>query len=155
MKVLFTAGDSFVGRAIRYMTRESLSHVAIQIGDLVVHSTVFGPEVRSINYFKKKYNIIYTVDLPGRYNNVAAILDNYDKRFYDYWCLVYLGMRYAALRLLGIALPKVNLWEVSGMYTCTEFATEILLEKPDSMITPYGLFLKMKGLYGHATEKGN
>lgn len=149
MKVLFTAGNSFVGRAIRYMTREPVSHVALQIGDLVVHSTLFGPEVRSINYFNKKYKIVYTVDLPDSHISVAPVLDRYDKRAYDYWCLVYLGMRYAALRALGIALPKVNLWEVSGMYTCTEFVTGILLEKPDSMITPYGLFLKMKQLYGH------
>lgn len=144
MKILFTARNTVLGTAIRYMTKEPVSHVAIQVNDLVLHSTLFGPEVRGAGYFHKHNRTILSIDLPDETIGPGYILDKYDHKAYDYMCLVYLGIRYATLRYLGIKLPKVNLWNMSGMYTCTELVTELLFEKPDSMITPYGLYLKLK-----------
>jgi hypothetical protein len=150
IRVLFTTRDTPLGRAIRFLTNEPVSHVAIQLDEFVVHSTIFGPEVRSINYFNRHNKTIFYIDIPKSSANLSTILDNYDTKFYDYACLIYLGIRYMLLRYMRISLPKVNLWNISGMYTCTELATALLFDKPDPMITPYKLYLKLSEIHNNA-----
>jgi hypothetical protein len=62
---------------------------------------------------------------------------------YDFLALVYLGIRYAAKKYLGLPLPKVNLWAISGMYNCVELVSELAYDKEDSLLTPYKLYLKL------------
>lgn len=147
MRVLFTAGDTFVGRAIRYMTREPMSHVAIETDGWVIHSTMWGPEIRTLPDFNKHYKVMGSIELLGSVSpaHAYALISKYDRRFYDYTCLLYLGFRYATLKLFNLKLPKVNLWQVSGMYTCTEFVSKLVFGYEDSLITPYGLYIKLGG----------
>jgi hypothetical protein len=147
MRLLFTAGNSPIGNAIRYLTREPMSHVAIESNGWVIHSSIWGPEIRTLVDFTAHYNIVAEVELPVEVSpaRAYALISKYDRRLYDYSCLVFLGLRYVALRYLGISLPKVNLWQISGMYTCTEFVSELVFGYEDSLITPYGLYHKLGG----------
>jgi hypothetical protein len=78
-------------------------------------------------------------------HSLGKVLEDTEGRSYDYTGLLYLGLRYYAKRYLGVSLPKVNLWQISGMFTCTEFVTKVLSGKEDSLITPYQLFLLLGG----------
>jgi hypothetical protein len=144
MKILFTAGDTFVGRAIRYLTKEPMSHVAIEAGEFVAHSTIFGVEIVTTNYFKTRFQVVDAVEVQDDMNKLLAVLTKRSHSFYDYGCLLYLGVRYSLKRWLKVSIPKANLWATSGMFTCTEFVTEVLDGKQDSLITPYGLYERLK-----------
>ena len=149
IELLFTTTDKPISRMIRYMTREPVSHVAIRIANLVIHSSVTGPELRTYQYFAYHYKIVHKVTISNRWTpyDITDLFTKYDRKLYDYWALAYLGLRYAALRFIGLKLPKANLWAVSGMYTCTEFVTKIVFGKEDSLITPYKLYLKVRDAY--------
>ena len=151
MKLVFTISNSFVSRAITYLTEEPVSHVAIELDSVVVHSSLWGPEIVTKENFYSKRHLIHTIDLPQELDaiRVLAHITKYDNRLYDYTGLLYLGLRYFAKKYLKLDLPKVNLWQISGMYTCTEFASELVWGYEDSLITPHKLYLKLKeGLHG-------
>jgi hypothetical protein len=77
-------------------------------------------------------------------SNIEEKCKKYDKSWYDMGAGFFIGLSFLARRYLKIPLPKVNLWQSSGMFICTEWATESIGEV-DSMITPYGLYLKLGG----------
>jgi hypothetical protein len=85
-------------------------------------------------------SIIESVELPDNLEKVINLLAKYDGNFYDFGALFYLG-----LRSLFPFLPKANLWQTTGMFLCTEWITEVVDGKENSMITPHQLYLKLKG----------
>ena len=143
IEILFTASNTPVGRVIRYLTKEPMSHVAIKADDFVVHSAITGIEIVTYEYFKTKHNILASVTVTSSYNKLLKLVTEHQHSFYDYWCLVYLGIRYCAKRVFNLSLPKVNLWAVSGLYTCTEWVTKYLCGEEDSLITPYQLYKRL------------
>jgi hypothetical protein len=146
MRLVFTSSSSIVSKAIMFLTGERASHVALELEEAVIHSSLYGPEVITKDQFYSKRTLVYALNLPTSLDSTKAIVHiaKYDKRLYDYRGLLYLGVRYATKKYLGISLPKVNLWQITGMYTCTEFVSELVLGYEDSLITPYKLYLKLR-----------
>ena len=139
---MFTASYSIMSRAIRHLTGEPCSHVALECDGWVVHSNLLGVRVDSLKEFSSHSQIRYSVPIPM---TTGTILSNYlehRRAHYDFGALLYLGLR--VIPVVGHLLPKKNLWQSSGMYLCTEWATSVIDGKTDSMITPYQLYLRLE-----------
>lgn len=142
VKVLFTSGNSALSKAIKRATGEDCSHVAIQLWNgLVVHSNLLGIHLNSLEYFKKKAQIVYEIDMgidPPKERLAFQKISKYEGQSYDLLALFWLA-------LLSIyPFRKNNQWQDSNKFTCTEFVTEVILGQADSLITPYQLYLKLK-----------
>lgn len=141
IELLFTASNAIGSRIIRGVTKEPVSHVAIHIiGTGVMHSTLLQGVVME-NYDEFVSNKTTVISHPVKITNPFAFT-HLIGHWYDLLGLLYLGIRY----FIPI-LPKKNLWQVTGMFMCTEFATKVLLGKENSMITPYQLLLKFQERY--------
>lgn len=147
IQILFTHNPHILSRIIRFITHEPVSHVALRVDDYIIHSSVWGPEIRTYEYFMNHNVIVYSLPIPNTHKQQLPlhIMSQVDARGYDWGALIYLGLRYAMLRAFKIKLPKANLWEASNMFICTELVSNLLGEKPDAMMTPYGLFNKLYG----------
>jgi len=66
---------------------------------------------------------------------LGIAVDSYEGSMYDYGAFLYIG-----LKCLLPFLPKINLWQTTGMFLCTEWVQEVLGREIDSMITPYKLY---------------
>lgn len=141
MKVLFVKGNSILSKAICRATGEDCSHVAVQLWNgLVIHSNLLGIHLNSLEHFQNACAIIHTVDLgidPTREREAFKRLSKYEGRSYDLLALVWLGI------MSIYPLRKNNQWQDSSKFTCTEFATEVILGEADSTITPYQLYQKL------------
>lgn len=146
MYILFTVSNSFVSRAITNLTGEPCSHVAIQVGEFIIHSSLRGPEITTMEKFYATRRVVCRIKA-DRFllHSLLQLLARTNKQGYDYLGLLYLGIRYYLRGKLGIPLPKANLWQISGMWTCTEFVSKAILGKADSMITPWKLYLLLGG----------
>jgi len=128
------------------VTGEPVSHCAIRWDNLVIHSDLLGLRIEFVEEFLARCEIVHTVELGEteelRTRLTRAILTRRG-RIYDLGALLFLGGALLLRSKLGISLPKSNLWRASGMYLCTEFITDIVDSKEDSMITPMGLYNKL------------
>lgn len=147
LQIIFTSSDNFVGRAIKYLTGEPYTHVALRLGDEVLHSSLKGVETTTWTEFKSTRKVeasLFVNPQPTEPSaRFASIFAEYEGSGYDYRALLWLGARYAFKKYLGISIPKVNLWGITGMYTCTEFVTDVLDGEEDSLITPYQLYKRL------------
>lgn len=140
-EILFTTTSTPGSVLIRKITGEPVSHCAIRFDDLVVHAAIGGVQVNSYEKFAAEHVIALRVSLSeGDIQKTAPYLGDR----YDYGALLFLGVRYI-LKSIGLPTPKVNLWQSANMYICTEFVTSDILNKEDTTITPYQLYLKLLG----------
>jgi hypothetical protein len=145
MKLIFTRSNSFLSRMIRFLTGEPVSHVAFVVDDFIIHSTLFGPEIRTLQWAEAHYEVLFEKPVPESSRaRILSVMTNYDSHSYDFTGLLYLGIRYAMKKYLRLSLPKANLWQVSGMLTCVEFATVAVDAHEESMLTPFGLCARLK-----------
>ncbi len=144
MEILFTTTDSIASRFIRDITGEPVSHCVVRVGEFVIHSSFKGVVIEPYDLFRKNNKILYRILGLTYPSKIRRTLSKYYGKMYDYPALLYLGLRY----LLPSIVPKQNLWQTTGMFICTEFITQLLEEKEDSMITPYKLYLRLKPLDG-------
>lgn len=138
MRILFTKNNSIVSRLIRRVTGEPVSHCVVDCGGWIIHSNFLGVHVELIQSFEKSSEIVFECGIPYDTQRVMSALAAHEGAMYDFG-----GMAYLGLKCLFPFLPKKNLWQHTGMYLCTEWVTEILDGRPDSMITPYQLYLKL------------
>ena len=138
-QILFTKNSFLLSRMIRGLTKEPVSHCAVRVGSWVIHSTIFGPEIRTHKSFIENSEVVFCTEIDVSEEKIAELITRLDHRAYDYPALIYLALRY-----IFRWLPKANLWNTSGMYLCTELVTEMIYGKADSMITPYGLYKKIQ-----------
>lgn len=139
MNILFTKSDTLMSKLIRKVTGEPFSHCALRVsGGFIIHVNLLGLQVQSSASFGESNEVVEVVYVDTDWPNVIAAMVGKGHIFYDFGALCYL-----ALRCIMPFLPKKNLWQCSGMYLCTEFVTEVLDSKEDSMITPYKLYLKL------------
>lgn len=147
IQVLFTTSDKIVSKIIRNLTREDMSHVVIRVGNSIIQSSLWGVEIIEYSKFASSNTIIQSLDINL---DPVIVLDNFTQHqyhWYDWLGLLYLGLRFICLRFFKVKLPKANLWQITGMFTCTELITEILEGEENSEITPYNLFLQLKEKY--------
>ena len=154
VKILFCKGKSLFSKLIRFFTGEPASHVALLVDDMwVVHSNMRGVHIESISSFIRKSEII------GKTDNIPTKLDLMEElatnsfHFYDIPAILWLGGRYLLKKIFGWKIPKVNLWQTTGLFLCTEWVTKILEGEEDSTITPYQLLLKYKDHLTHGDMK--
>lgn len=146
LRVVYTAGDTPLGKLIRAVTGEPVSHVAIEAGHFIVHSSLLGVHVDLRQTFYEKQKLIYSIELPAD-RDVESIYNSAARsqhKVYDYPSLIWLGLRYLLHVKLRLPFPKANLWQITGMYTCTEFVSHLLSGKEDSLTTPYQHYLSLK-----------
>jgi len=151
MQVLFTSRpDMLMSRLILKLTDEPVSHVCILHEGYVYQSNFSGINKTDLRSFQKDYTTIISArPLDSKFNDelVSSLIKRFPEfkgSFYDLPGLAYLGSRFFLREYFGIRIPKKNLWQITGMYLCTEFVTDIIDQKQDSMITPYQLLLKMR-----------
>jgi hypothetical protein len=123
------------------VTKEPVSHCALEIGGYVIHSDFLGVRAEESSVFRGRVEVVHEVSVPDNYPLVLSKFSGarVRKAGYDLGAFVYLGLRL----LLPKLVPKKNLWQSSGMYLCTEWVTHVLDGKADSLITPYKLYLRL------------
>jgi len=139
MKLLFTSSDLIGSEIIRAVTGEIVSHVALCGDGLVLHMTYSGLTLEPESNFRKHNLVQYSLDVETPLN-ISELAEVYWGRGYDFGAMFYLGFRLMLPRMLT---EKKNLWNSSGMFLCTELATDVLGGEPDAMITPYKLYLQL------------
>ena len=139
MRILFTKSGSPLSRAIMAVTKEPVSHCALECAGWIIHANLYGVHVELPQTFQSHSQIVYTVDIPLDIDRVMNVLAKNELKYYDLGAILYLALRYWLP-----CLPKKNLWQSSNMFLCTEWVTEVIDGKADSMITPYQLYLKLK-----------
>jgi hypothetical protein len=145
MKVLLTSGHNPLAALIRRLTREDASHVALRWNSWVLHSNLKGVQWSTFEDFTEKAEIIDSTDIVEDLPRLLTFSAQHAEHGkYDYGGFIYIGLR-LALRLVGIHLPKKNLWSMTGMFMCTEFVSKYEFDEEDDLITPRQLFDKIKG----------
>lgn len=144
MQLLFTTSEKPMAKLIRWATDEDCSHCAIQWDNLVVHSNWKGVNIQFLDEFLKENRIIHSSPVQESEDRLTNTIVRKDQSLYDVGALLFLGVVLFCRRALGLRKwPKMNLWQSSGMDLCTEFVTEFIDGKADSLITPHKLFERM------------
>jgi hypothetical protein len=143
MKILFTRGDNPLSSLICKLTKEDVSHCALQYGEWVLHANFYGVHWEAYAHFSKACEVVHTVEVADDLPRLVGLAAQYAGRArYDFMGLAYLGLR-MALRLIGLHLPKKNLWQMSGMFLCTEWVSLYANLEADSEITPFKLYERL------------
>lgn len=139
--ILFTRGDTWWSDIICSVLDEPVSHVAVLRDNIVYHSDLLGVRKELYEEFAERQSSIISVGV-GRIDNLEERYSQYRHYSYDVLAMLFIGLSFIVRRFLPVPLPKANLWEVTGMFICTEWVTKVL-GKVDSMITPWGLYKKL------------
>lgn len=157
MRILFTKSDTILSKLIRNVTEEPISHCALEFNfsscyRYVVHSNIKGLHKEPLCSFKETSEVVFALE--RKENNffqdvndfwkLQRLLEKYPKAPYDFGAFLFLGASLFLRDRLNLPLPKSNLWQSSGMFLCTEWVSEFVNEKDDSMVTPYQLYLEIK-----------
>lgn len=136
MRVLFTTNCSLGSRLIRWVTGETVSHVAISWSDITYHSSMLGGGVNLVwtDTFLEHNTVVAEVPWTPD-GSLRTRLRTVANEGYDWVLLVTLG-----LRRLGLPVPLAD-----NPYRdiCTELVTEHLLGIPDKL-TPGQLLARLK-----------
>ncbi len=151
MIILFTTSNYPTSWLIRKLTKEDCSHCALYLPAVnkIIHMNFLGFRVESPQDFTKHNRILHHVDIP-KYKDLPLeyFKDKYGKSKYDIKALLFAGIR-VLCKKAGISLPKVNLWQTTGMFMCTEFVTDVLTGgQEDSLVTPHQLYEKLNNKKG-------
>ena len=146
MKILFVKGHTLFSKAICWVAKEPVSHVAVEFDGLVAHSNLIGVHIVDAKQFRDSTLVLYELDVPGAKTSVDVIdaLDKYASCWYDFGAFFFLGICLYLNRRFGVPMPKNNPWQNKQAFICTEFVTQVVDHKADSMITPQGLYTELK-----------
>lgn len=136
--VIFCDSDNFVARAIKDVTKEGESHVALLFeGDIVLHFRFLGFESMHLTEFLSIYHVSAVLE-PRKHLMVSpgAVVSKYGGKAYDFWGMIYVGIFLLFRDLFGITLPGGNHFENKRDRFCVEFASEICTGEKGSMLTP-------------------
>lgn len=125
MRLLFTKGKGPIGRAICWALQSRMSHVVIEYNGLVFHSNFFGVHAIPLEQFLRKAEVVEILETDLKWRELMTTFNKYWHAKYDFLAFAHLGAR-ALLRKLGLKLPKANLWQVTGMFLCTEWVSRTL-----------------------------
>lgn len=153
--ILFTTSQHTMSHLIRWATGEDCSHVAIGYRSIsgdpwVFHSNWKGSHCDSLEDFEKENTIVHSVAVETTEDKLFQFIEKERSHMYDLGALLFCGLVLLARRILcriGFTLahswPKVNLWQSTGMYMCTELVTRFVYNRVDSLITPYKLYMQL------------
>lgn len=141
MRLLFTKGKGPVGQTVAWALRSRMSHVVIEYNGLVFHSNFWGVHAIPIERFLEKAKVIEIVEIDLTWRELRTNFNKYWHARYDFLAFLHLGVR-AVLRRAGLKLPKANLWQVTGMFLCTEWVTRTL-HGTERTLTPEQLYERL------------
>lgn len=146
MKILWTRSKLPLSKLICNVTQEPVSHCAISYHGIVIHADFLGVRLSEEAIFRSSHEVVFEKEVEGEDNEkkILELLNKYQGHFYDFGALLFLGFSLLLRHYCKIPLPKSNLWQSSGMFICTEWVSKFVESKADSMITPYGLYLKLQ-----------
>jgi hypothetical protein len=150
MNILFTTGDTWFSKSIQAVTKEPISHCAIEFPEvgLVLHSDLLGLRLVSREKFDTTHKVLFSLESPEPvmffHPKVKELLRKFEGQPYDCGAFLFFGLSLLARRYLRIPLPKSNLWQTTGMFLCVGWCSQLIFGVEDDMITPYGLYLKLK-----------
>lgn len=136
--ILFTKGNHWWSDTICAVLGEPVSHVSVLRDNIVYHSDLFGVRRELLDEFLERQSRVVYVPV----DEIPGLEDKYCKYKhynYDILAMLFIGVSFLLRRFLRIPLAKNNLWNISGMFICTEWVTKVL-GKDNSMITPWGLY---------------
>jgi hypothetical protein len=126
--VLFLSGKGFYAKLIRFFTGSDITHVAIRVDDICIHSSM--PEgvqlIRTVELMQS-HELKYEHDI-GEVD-LTKFREHLGKP-YDFLSL--------PLAIIGQLFGK-KLYSGDKAFICTEFVTEIVLGKPYAL-SPIDLF---------------
>ena len=137
MRVLFTRSGLIGSRIIRGLTGEDISHVALEMDDIVIHARFDGVEIEGLPHFLEHNEIVRAYEVSGdnRKRFWKAMLLEGSR--YDKLAFFSIGLRIMLRKSLGIMIPSLNRWAVRRQYICTEFVDTILgVCESNRQITP-------------------
>lgn len=144
MYILFTTSDKPMACLIRWATGDCCSHVALLVDGSIIHSNFKGVNTLPLLDFLEENRVIHSIEIEDNPVRLQELLDRDTGKWYDIGALLFSGIMLFCRKALGLRKwPKQNLWQSSGMYMCTEFVTEYIDGKQDSMITPHQLFVRL------------
>jgi len=140
-RILFTAGNSLLSKAIRARTQEPVSHVALECNGWVVHSNLLGVRVDKLSDFEKHCRVVYSIPVEMTAETILTKYREHQDASYDFGALLYMFLKLTP----GITklLPERNLWRSTGAFLCTEWVTHVIYGKELSSITPYQLYKEL------------
>lgn len=144
--VLFTYSEKWGSKLIRQVLEEPISHVAILDSGYVTHSTLDrGVHTLPLSKFREQNTILWAVAIPNvdRDYLLQQLSKSYGAK-YDWKAFLFLGLRKLAITLLPAKwhakIPKVNLWQATNMFICTELVQQLSGVPLDALMTPKQLF---------------
>ena len=137
MQIIFTKSNSILSKIIRSITKEDVSHTALLVDDKwVIHSNLLGVRIDYLYNFVTHCQIVDTVELPNNNFPLYKTLRKKQGSLYDFGAFLFLGLVLILRRFFPRFVQKRNLWQTTGMFLCTEWCTEIVDGKENSMLTP-------------------
>lgn len=151
IRILGTTRDNFFSNSIRNLTGEPISHVAVELfNTFIIHSNLKGVNIQSSVSFWKENQIvielkpIYCIEKNEIRQKINDMMEKYERASYDFGAFIYLGIYFFLRSKLKISLPKKNLWQSTGMFICSEWTSQWVNEREDSMLTPWKFIQKLK-----------
>jgi len=134
MRICWVTNDVWFSRLLRYIFKESTSHVGVLVN---VHDTEFAFDINnpygsmySAKYWLHKYRVVHSLDIPlseqdsvrfFKFMEERAVLRPYDIKAYYY------GMWRGLLRkLFGLAGPKTNKGVTPDRDMCQEVVRHVM-----------------------------
>ena len=141
MRLLFTKGRGLIGRTVAWALESEMSHVVIEYNGLVFHSNFWGVHAMPIEQFLQKATVIQVIETDLTWRELMTTFNKYWHSKYDFLAFAHVGVR-ALLKKAGLKLPKANLWQVTGMFLCTEWVSRTL-HGTEQTLTPEQLFERL------------
>lgn len=153
ISIVWTKSDLPISRLIRFLARESVSHMAIVIDNKIVfHSNFYGAHLKWLTSFLKRSEVVYELSLDLTFDEEERIyqrlIHQFDEQPYDWGAIAYWFYAMLRHRITGWALPKSNPWGSDRGFLCVELAEclDVLgLDLSDlDMVTPEALYFTLK-----------
>lgn len=140
--VIFCDSDNLVARGIKAVTESEMSHCALLFDDeIVLHYRFMGFETMHIMEFEAIYQIKKLLKpKEAIFASSATVTQRHNKKPYDFFGMLYVGLHLGVLSLTGYNLPGINYLEAKRKRFCVEFCAEVLLGESGSLMTPEALY---------------
>ena len=142
IRIIGSSRNEFFSNAIKKVTKEDISHVAIQYNDIIIHANRHGVVTEPLKEFLKHNTIVYSlrscrlIHEKRLFSYIRKRLPSLLGRKYDQFYLAFFALRMLLRIWFKIPLPKDNLWNISNMYICTELVAEAIGFEMKEMLTP-------------------
>lgn len=131
MRIIFTANNSILSKAIRWTFREPASHVALVFDNdkWLVHSNLLGVNIRLFLPFMRGQRVVdsiaYSIPLEAEEQIFQAAIASTSELDYDWPGFFYFAWRGFLFRILGAPMPKHNPWGRASLQLCTEMVGRV------------------------------